>query len=44
MLESYPKRRANRLAGYDYGQLGCYFVTICAKNRAIYFGTNLIGV
>jgi REP element-mobilizing transposase RayT len=28
----------NRLQGYDYGANGCYFVTICTKNRIHYFG------
>jgi REP element-mobilizing transposase RayT len=28
----------NRLQGYDYGANGCYFVTICTKNREHYFG------
>ncbi|MFN9353748.1 MAG: transposase [Chitinophagales bacterium] len=27
-----------RLAGYDYGQNGAYFITICTKNRIHYFG------
>ncbi len=27
-----------RLQGYDYGQNGAYFITICAKNRVHYFG------
>ena len=26
------------MAGYDYSQPGCYFVTICAKNRRYLFG------
>jgi len=26
------------LQGYDYGSTGCYFVTICTKNREHYFG------
>ena len=30
--------QTNRLAGYDYGQNGFYFVTICTKNREHYFG------
>ena len=38
----------NRLQGYDYGANGCYFVTICTKNREHYFGdivdkTNITG-
>ena len=28
-----------RLPGYDYGQSGAYFVTICAKDRQPHFGT-----
>ena len=27
-----------RLQGYDYGQNGAYFITICTKNRFHYFG------
>ena len=28
-----PKRKANRLSGYDYSENGLYFVTICIANR-----------
>ena len=28
-----PKRKNNRLAGYDYSQPGGYFITICTKGR-----------
>jgi REP element-mobilizing transposase RayT len=28
----------NRLQGYDYSANGCYYVTICTKNREHYFG------
>ena len=31
-------RRSIRLKGYDYRQAGAYFVTICTKNRACWFG------
>lgn len=31
-------RRSIRLSGYDYGQAGAYFVTICAQDRANRFG------
>lgn len=31
-------RRSIRLKGYDYGQTGAYFVTICAQGRACLFG------
>lgn len=30
---------SSRLPGYDYGQSGWYFVTICTKNRQPYFGS-----
>ena len=26
-------RKRNRLENYDYGQEGCYFVTLCTQNR-----------
>ncbi len=28
-----PKRKPNRLNGYDYSQNGAYYVTICVKDR-----------
>ena len=28
-----PKRKPNRLQGFDYGQNGAYFITICVKGR-----------
>jgi len=28
-----PKRKSIRLQGYDYSQNGCYFVTICVKDK-----------
>lgn len=36
-MESLPQRKQNRLNGYDYSQNGCYFVTICTKNRCPLF-------
>jgi REP element-mobilizing transposase RayT len=30
-------RRSIRLEGYDYSQSGAYFVTICTKDRELYF-------
>lgn len=35
-------RRSIRLKGYDYSQVGAYFVTICAQNRACLFG-DIVG-
>lgn len=32
-----PKRKQNRLQGYDYGRPGYYFITICANERAEFF-------
>lgn len=31
-------RRSIRLSGYDYGQAGAYFVTICTQDRTCLFG------
>ena len=31
----YPKRKHPRLPGYDYGQDGVYFMTICTRNWAL---------
>ena len=28
-----PRRKPNRIAGYDYSQSGAYFVTICTQDR-----------
>lgn len=32
-----PQRKQNRLAEYNYGQEGAYFVTLCTHNRACLF-------
>lgn len=37
-MDSLPKRKQNRLTGYDYSQPGCYFVTICSRDRGHLFG------
>jgi REP element-mobilizing transposase RayT len=39
-METYLRihhRRSIRLKGYDYSQSGAYFVTMCTKDRALYF-------
>lgn len=36
---NFPRRRAMRLRGYDYSQLGAYFVSICVQHRQCLFGT-----
>ena len=33
-----PRRRSTRLAGYDYSQVGAYFVTIVTHGRSCCFG------
>lgn len=37
------KRKHPRLKEYDYSQNGCYFVTICVKNRAPLLGAIPVG-
>ena len=32
-----PKRKQNRLSEFDYGQPGCYFITLCTFHRADLF-------
>lgn len=31
-----------RLRGYDYGQNGAYFVTVCTRHRTCFFGDNVL--
>lgn len=38
-----PRRRKNRLQGYDYSRTGWYFITICTKGREHFFGTIVGG-
>ena len=33
-----PKRKSNRLTGYDYREYGSYFVTLCTYERQCIFG------
>jgi len=37
-----PYRRSIRLPEYDYSRFGYYYVTICTKNRELYFENNKI--
>ena len=32
-MENLPKRRHSRLKAYDYSRNGCYFITVCTKDR-----------
>lgn len=38
-----PQRKPNRLKNYDYGQTGCYFVTLCTQNRQPLFSVESVG-
>ncbi len=38
-----PKRKHPRLKNYDYSQYGCYFVTVCVKERKNLLGTISVG-
>lgn len=38
-----PKRKRNRLKGYDYSQNGCVLVTICVKDRRHLLSTVRVG-
>ncbi len=38
-----PKRKHNRLENYDYGQQGCYFVTLCTHKRQHLFKIDSVG-
>ena len=33
MKNDLPKRKPNRLKGFDYSSAGAYFITICTKNK-----------
>ena len=37
------QRRSIRLKGYDYGQAGAYFITVCVQDRKCLFGDIVNG-
>lgn len=37
-MDDLPKRKPQRLKGYDYSRNGAYFITICTQNRLPLFG------
>ena len=46
--KQFPKRKNIRLQNYDYSQNGCYFITICVKDKRQLLGhyrskENLVG-
>jgi REP element-mobilizing transposase RayT len=42
-MSSYPTRRRQRLAGFDYSTPGTYFVTLCVQDRLPLFGRVVDG-
>ena len=43
MLRGLPTRKNNRLQGYNYSQVGYYFITICTKDGHKFFGSIDVG-
>lgn len=43
MIQNFPQRRTIRLTGYDYSQVGLYFVTICSQDKICRFGKIVNG-
>ena len=37
-MKKYKDKKQFRYKGYDYSKNGFYFVTICVKNREMFFG------
>ena len=42
-MKDLPARKPIRLKGYDYSQNGCYFITICVKDRRELFWSQPVG-
>lgn len=38
---SLPKRKQNRLSGYDYSSCGAYFITVCTKDKKKLFWSDV---
>lgn len=43
LFQNKYRAETHRLAGYDYGYSGMYFVTMCTQDRAHYFGEIVDG-
>ena len=39
MGNAYPNRKPTRLSFYSYSNAGCFFITICARNKEKLFGS-----
>lgn len=44
MAMDLPRRKNIRLKGYDYGQSGVYFITLCVKDRHNLLWENDTGI
>ena len=42
-MTDYPARKHPRLKGYDYGQNGAYFVTVCTDKRQCILSVIAVG-
>lgn len=42
-MKDLPKRKCPRLKNYDYSSNGCYFITICTKDKKHLFGKYDVG-
>ena len=42
-MKELPKRKSIRLQNYNYSGNGCYFITICTRNKAHLFGRYNVG-
>lgn len=42
-MKPLPTRKPNRLKGYDYGNNGGYFITVCTENRAEISSRIIVG-
>lgn len=43
-MSDLPKRKKQRLMGYNYSQNGAYFITICTQDRLPLFGELIHGI
>jgi REP element-mobilizing transposase RayT len=43
IMKALPERKSNRLEGYDYSRVGCYYITICAIDKLPLFSRIHVG-
>lgn len=42
-MDELPKRKNTRLKGFNYSSVGCYFITICVKDKRDMLGRVVVG-